>query len=89
MIGRGEAKPKPDPEGVRLLLSAFRCESARAALVGDNGMDMAASRAAGVFSVGFDVGRTGKLEPAADLVVDHLAALVPLCAQASRAVRES
>lgn len=43
--------PKPDPEGLRLALTALGLEAAEAAYVGDTASDMAAAAAAGIWPI--------------------------------------
>jgi HAD superfamily hydrolase (TIGR01549 family) len=51
VIGRDDAPPKPDPAGVRRLLSAWGSSPADAVMVGDHPHDTRAGRAAGATSI--------------------------------------
>ena len=66
--------PKPEPDMLLHTLSAVGVEPADAVMVGDSGADVAAARAAGVFSVavrgGYCNGPLEELNP--DVVIDSL-----------------
>ncbi|HDZ56189.1 MAG TPA: HAD family hydrolase [Pseudomonas xinjiangensis] len=47
ILGREEALPKPDPDGIRRLLAAWGLTGAEAVMVGDFRFDLEAGRAAG------------------------------------------
>lgn len=54
VIGRHEATPKPDPEGLWLLLRAWSVQPHHALMVGDAPHDTATGLAIGAFAVGVD-----------------------------------
>jgi len=54
VIGRHEATPKPDPEGLWLLLRAWSVPPERALMVGDAPHDTDTGLAIGAFAVGVD-----------------------------------
>lgn len=80
VIGRGEAPPKPDPEGIFRLLSDWRADAADGVMVGDYLFDLQAGRAAGVATL--HVGRPdGQRWPdCTDYAVGSLAEMLPLFA---------
>lgn len=47
ILGRAQALPKPDPDGIQQLLAAWSASEARAIMVGDFRFDLEAGRAAG------------------------------------------
>lgn len=62
VLGRNEAQPKPDPQGIHLLLSGWGVEPSEAVMVGDYLFDLQAGRNAGTLTV--HVGRPdGKIWP--------------------------
>jgi HAD superfamily hydrolase (TIGR01509 family) len=75
VLGRSDALPKPDPDGIHLLLSSWGAEPADTVMVGDYLFDLQAGRAAGATTV--HVGRPdGKCWPeVTDLAVLDLAEL--------------
>ena len=75
VIGRESCAPKPSPEGVEHLLSAWGIGPDAAALVGDYRFDLEAGRAAGVKTVYFDPNDTRLWLAHADFHVQSLAAL--------------
>ncbi len=72
--GLSDLAPKPEPDMLLHTLSAVGVEPAHAVMVGDSGADVAAARAAGVFSVavrgGYCNGPLEELNP--DVVIDSL-----------------
>ena len=54
VLGRDEAAPKPEPDGIRKLLAAWKTTPERAAMVGDFRYDLEAGRRAGVITVYYD-----------------------------------
>ena len=54
VLGRDEAAPKPDPEGVCKLLAAWDTAPAGAVMVGDYRYDLEAGRRAGIATVYYD-----------------------------------
>jgi len=75
VLGRSDALPKPDPEGIHRLLSSWGADPADTVMVGDYLFDLQAGRAAGTTTV--HVGRPdGKCWPeVTDLAVLDLAEL--------------
>ncbi len=57
-LGRGDAEPKPSPDGILRILAAWRADPGDAVMVGDYRYDLEAGRAAGVATVWVD--RHGK-----------------------------
>ncbi|QIB51235.1 HAD family hydrolase [Pseudomonas sp. OIL-1] len=47
ILGRNEALPKPDPDGIRQLLQAWRLQESQVVMVGDFRFDVETGRAAG------------------------------------------
>ena len=74
------ARPKPDPEPVRVALARLGAQPDAAAFVGDSPFDVAAGKAAGVFTLGVSWGGIhpdGRLrEAGADVIVHTPAELV-------------
>lgn len=72
--GLSDLAPKPEPDMLLHTLSAVGVEPAHAVMVGDSGADVAAARAAGVFSVavrgGYCNGPLEEFNP--DVVIDSL-----------------
>ena len=54
VLGRDEAKPKPDPSGILHILKAWGCQPAQAVMVGDYVYDLKAGRNAGTLTVHAD-----------------------------------
>lgn len=54
ILGRAEAAPKPDPDGIRKLLAAWGAAPATAVMVGDFRYDLEAGRRAGVATIYYD-----------------------------------
>jgi len=51
ILGRAEALPKPDPDGVKRLLRHWNGASSQATLVGDNRFDVLTGRRAGIKTI--------------------------------------
>ena len=64
VLGRDEAAPKPDPDGIHTLLDRWGAPPERGVMVGDYRLDLAAGRAAGV--------RTVHVEPEGNLAWPEL-----------------
>jgi HAD superfamily hydrolase (TIGR01509 family) len=75
VLGRDDAAPKPDPEGVLRLLSAWGAAASDAVMVGDWVYDTAAGRAAGTATVLVDRGERAPETDTADLRVSTLDAV--------------
>lgn len=56
VLGREEAEPKPDPQGIHHLLNHWGAEPGNAVMVGDYLYDLLTARAAGVGAVHLDTG---------------------------------
>lgn len=54
VLGRDDARPKPDAHGIQLLLEKWSCNPEQAVMVGDYCHDLASGRAAGAFTVHVD-----------------------------------
>ncbi len=54
IIGRDDAKPKPDPHGITLLMQQWDASAGETAIVGDYYFDLAAGRNANITTVHFD-----------------------------------
>lgn len=80
VIGRDEAPPKPDPEGIFRLLAGWGGGAGDAVMVGDYLFDLQAGRAAGVATL--HVGRPDGLRwpECTDFAVNSLAEVLPLFA---------
>jgi len=80
VIGRDEAPPKPDPEGIFRLLADWGADADVTVMVGDYLFDLQAGRAAGVATL--HVGRPDGLRwpECTDFAVNSLAELIPLFA---------
>jgi HAD superfamily hydrolase (TIGR01549 family) len=80
VIGREDAAPKPDPEGIYRLLGRWGGDAADAVMIGDYLFDLQAGKAAG--AVTLHVGRPdGQRWPeCTDFAVTSLAELLPLFA---------
>ena len=78
IIGRDEAPPKPDPEGIYRLLADWRADAAGGIMVGDYLFDLQAGRAAGVATL--HVGRPDgqRWHECTDFAIDSLEELLPL-----------
>jgi len=80
VLGREAAAPKPDPEGIRKLLSAWGAAPHQAVMVGDYRYDLLAGRAAGIATVYVDPEREFPFAELADVSVHSLEALAELLA---------
>jgi HAD superfamily hydrolase (TIGR01509 family) len=80
VLGREAAAPKPDPEGIRRLLTHWRAEPHQAVMVGDYRYDLLAGRAAGTATVYVDLSGGFPFAEHADVSVDSLDALAALLA---------
>ena len=72
VIGREQAKPKPEPDGILQLLSKWQQPAARTVMVGDYFFDLAAGRAAGTSTVYLDVDDSRQWCDYADVTVQRL-----------------
>ncbi len=79
VLGSGDGLPrKPDPAGLRWLMTECGAAAGETALVGDSRIDVLTGRAAGVFTLGVDWGLdpSGLRAAAPDVVVSDARALV-------------
>lgn len=58
IISRDCCKPKPNPDGIELLLSRWSADASTAVMVGDHWFDLEAGKRAGVATVHLDVSGT-------------------------------
>lgn len=79
VLGRDEAAPKPDPDGILALLRRWQATPARGVMVGDFRLDLEAGRNAGVRTVHFAAAGNGPWPELTDLAVDTLDALRAAC----------
>jgi len=77
LVGRDEAPPKPQPDGIRRLLDRWGAAADDAVMVGDFLYDLQAGRAAGVLTVYLDWDGDGRWTDAADLVLPGVGGLLP------------
>ena len=78
VLGREQAKPKPNPEGVEWLLSRWQAEAVQALMVGDYLYDLLCARNAGVAAVHVDSGGVFPWPEKMDLGVIDLEQLLEL-----------
>lgn len=77
VIGRDEALPKPDPDGIYRLADRWGSDPAAAVMVGDYLYDLQAGRLAGAMTVHVDNSRAFRWPELADVSVESLEELVP------------
>jgi|AntDeeMinimDraft_5_1070356.scaffolds.fasta_scaffold15087_1 HAD superfamily hydrolase (TIGR01509 family) len=77
VLGREQARPKPDPDGILRLLGRWQAEPGEAVMVGDFSMDLEAGRRAGVHTIHLDPDGTCPWPELADLHVRGLEELIP------------
>ncbi len=77
VLGRDEARPKPDPDGVLRLLARWGAAPAGAVMVGDFRFDLEAGRAAGTATVSVDPSGAHPWAALADRCVASLEELLP------------
>jgi HAD superfamily hydrolase (TIGR01509 family) len=75
IVSREHARPKPEPDGILRLLSAWGASPADGVMVGNHHHDLAAGRRAGVTTVLVDASGTSPWPEVTDLSVTSLAAL--------------
>lgn len=78
IVGRETCEPKPDPQGVQLLLSRWNAGKEEAVMVGDYLYDMIAGQAAGVATVYFDVEGEFRWREHADYCVSTFPSILEL-----------
>jgi HAD superfamily hydrolase (TIGR01509 family) len=76
VLGREEALPKPDPDGIRKLAALWGAESQELVIVGDYLYDLQTGRAAGAATVHVDRARAFRWPELSDLQVGSLEELV-------------
>jgi HAD superfamily hydrolase (TIGR01509 family) len=81
VLGRGEARPKPDPGGILHLLGAWGCGPTEAVMLGDYVYDLDAGRNAGCMTIHVDALDRFDFGERADLRTLGLAPLHKLLAQ--------
>jgi HAD superfamily hydrolase (TIGR01509 family) len=72
VIGRDEAMPKPDPEGLFKLLDLWKADPGQCVMVGDYLYDLEAGKSAGMATIHVDSGDLGSWPEVTDLRVDNL-----------------
>ena len=77
ILGREQALPKPDPDGILRLAECWGAPSVDTVMVGDYLYDLQAGRRAGALTVHVDAGRGFSWPEFTDLPVDSLEELVP------------
>ena len=78
VLGRDEAAPKPDPDGIRKLLAAWGAAPETAVMVGDFRYDLEAGRRAGVTTLYYDASGQDLWTAEADFRVQSHAELLAL-----------
>lgn len=76
VLGRDEARPKPDPDGIHRLMTLWGAEAATTVMVGDYLYDLQAGRLAGALTVHVDTTRCFRWPELADICVGTLEELV-------------
>jgi len=76
IIGRDCAAPKPEPDGVALLLNRWNANPADAVMIGDYLFDLVAGREAGTATVHFDVVDRGTWPDWTDYKIESLTELL-------------
>ncbi|QEM68907.1 HAD family hydrolase [Geobacter sp. FeAm09] len=76
VLGRDEALPKPDPDGIHRLMALWGAEAAATVMVGDYLYDLEAGRLAGALTVHVDITRRFRWPELADICVGTLEELV-------------
>lgn len=77
ILGRDQALPKPDPDGIYRLAERWGADPAAAVMVGDYLYDLQAGRLAGALTVHVDVSRSFIWPELADVAVGSLEELMP------------
>jgi len=76
VLGRDEALPKPDPDGIHRLMTLWEAEAATTVMVGDYLYDLQAGRRAGALTVHVDATRCFRWPELADIRIGTLGELV-------------
>jgi len=77
VLGRDEAKPKPDPQGLHHLLNGWGAEPEQAVMVGDFRFDIEAAKRAGMLAVYVDGSSEFPFGDLADHRISRLDELLP------------
>lgn len=72
ILGRGEAKPKPQPDGILKLLNHWGARATDSLIVGDYRYDLLAGRAAGIATIHVDPRKNYAWPESSDLCVENL-----------------
>ncbi len=78
ILGREDAPPKPDPDGINKLLSDWKAEASEAVMVGDYLFDLKAGKNAGTATIHVDFRHNGDWKDLADIQVQSLSELTEL-----------
>lgn len=78
VLGRDEARPKPDPDGIERLLDRWQCPADQTVMVGDFRFDLEVGRAAGTATVHVAPEGAPQWPELTDLRVSSLAGLLNL-----------
>lgn len=81
VLGREQAQPKPDPEGVNWLLNQWRAETDQALMVGDYLYDLLCAKNAGIAAIHVDCSGIFPWPAQMDLGVINLEHLIALLKQ--------
>ena len=77
VIGRDDAAPKPDPDGIHRLAEIWGIAPATTVMVGDYQYDLQAGRSAGSLTVHVDATRTFRWPELSDVSIGRLDELLP------------
>lgn len=72
VLGRDQALPKPDPDGIQRLAALWGAHSSEMVMVGDYLYDLQAGRSAGALTVHVDPGREFRWPELADVMIESL-----------------
>jgi HAD superfamily hydrolase (TIGR01509 family) len=78
LMTRERSRPKPDPEGIRLLLERWSADPTTAVMIGDHRIDIEVGRSAGLATVLVDVSGTAPWHGSADVTVRSLGELAAM-----------
>lgn len=78
VLGRDEARPKPDPQGIEYLLKRWCASADQAVMVGDFRYDLEAGRSCGTATVHVDHGKHQPWPELTDLRVTSLSQLIEI-----------
>jgi HAD superfamily hydrolase (TIGR01509 family) len=76
VLGRDEAQPKPDPDGIHRLARIWETDPETTVMVGDYQYDLQAGRSAGAMTVHVDASRSFRWPELADVCVGSLNELI-------------